>query len=108
MDGPSGDIVLRFELADHIPEDRLFRFISGVHFHADGDLVAVQQEPQPDNRILFVFLTGAFPSEIILPVDLKIKVGAVKIGPGSVQAEYLFCLDSKYLNELLVVIPDKG
>lgn len=42
MDGPSGDVVLRFELADHIPEDWFFQFIPGVHLHTDRNLVAVQ------------------------------------------------------------------
>ena len=108
MDGFACDVVLRFQGGYDIPQDRLFGFIARIHLEADRDLVAVEQETEADDRFFLPFLTGSFSAEVILPVNLKIEVGAVKISFGSIQAIDLSGLYGKYLNKLHVVIADKG
>ncbi len=105
---PAVNIMLFFHLRDHFPQDRLFWFISGVHFHTDRDKVAVQKEAEPDDWILPVFLAGAFHTEAILPVDLKEKVGAVKVCFVSGDAVDCIGLWREEFDNLFIVCPQKG
>ena len=108
MDGLADDVVLCLEACNHVPEDGFFGLVAGVELHGDGDLVAVEQESQPDNRVLAVFLAGTLAAEIVFPVDFKVEVGAVKIGAGGIHTKNRLYLGSEYLDELLVIVAQEG
>src|SRR5699024_9853830 len=68
-------------LTDH----RLFTFAAGIEFHSDWDLMGIKQEPHPDNRIFSILFGRPLPAEIILSVDLKVKVCTVEIRMRSIE-----------------------
>ena len=108
MDGLADDVVLCLEACNHVPEDGLFGLVAGIELHGNGDLVAVEQESQPNNRVLAVFLAGTLAAEIVFPVDFKVEVGAVKIGAGGIYTKNRLYLGGEYLDELLVIDAQEG
>ena len=78
LNGSAGYVIALLQIVNDSSENRLFTFISGIKFHSDGDLVCVDEQPQPNKWFGFVFLRLALQTEIVFFVNFKVKVGAVK------------------------------
>ena len=85
LDGFPGNVVPAFQVIDHLTDHRLFTFVAGIEFHSDWDLMGIKQEPHPDNRIFSILFGRPLPAEIILSVDLKVKVCTVEIRMRSIE-----------------------
>ena len=65
--------------------------------------MAIQQKTKADNRTFLVFFAGAFLSEIIFAVNLKIEICTIEISFRSIKSIEPRDLDVKNLNEFLIV-----
>ena len=64
--------------------------------------MSVKQEAHSNNRILSILLGRPLPAEIILPVDLKVKVGTVEISMRSIKGIFPVDLMVIDLNDLFI------
>ena len=102
LDGFPGNVVPAFQVIDHLTDHRLFAFVARIDLHPDRDLMSVKQEAHSNNRILSILLGRPLPAEIILPVDLKVKVGTVEISMRSIKGIFPVDLMVIDLNDLFI------
>lgn len=104
--GSAGHRVSLFQIINDISDHRLFTLIARKQLHADGNLICIKQESQTNNRFFSVFLGRSFFPEIIFPVDLKVKVSAVKVSMRGIKLIHLLDLMIVDFNDLFVFATD--
>ena len=62
-----------------------FAFVAGIHLHADWNLMRIEQQSHADNGFCFVLFGRAFMAKIVFAVNLKVKVGTIKVGVRSIK-----------------------
>ena len=102
LDGFPGNAVPAFQVIDHLTDHGFLTFAAGIELHPDRDLMSIKQEAHSNNRIFSILLGRPLPAEIILPVDLKVKVCAVKISMRSIKRIFPVDLMVIDLNDLFI------
>lgn len=99
------DTEFLFSIINDISDHRLFTLIARKQLHADGNLICIKQESQTNNRFFLFPWKVLFP-EIIFPVDLKVKVSAVKVSMRGIKLIHLLDLMIVDFNDLFVFATD--
>ena len=106
LDGSAVYVIALLQIINDGSDYGFFAFVAGIHLHADWNLMRIEQQSHADNGFCFVLFGRAFMAKIVFAVNLKVKVGTIKVGVRSIKLICQLNLMIIDFNDLLIFRAD--